>query len=95
MSVHVHQRLPMTSPAIRDQRRRARLMGWATVNLRPQLERCFRFILPHPASDPQARQCFDQGTPPIFPVIAWLAHVVFFLFRPTYVHSPSICAGLI
>jgi hypothetical protein len=93
VSVHVHQRFPMTSPPIGDQRRWTVLMGWATVNLRPQLDRRFRFILPDPASDPQARLRFDQSTPPIVSGIVWVSHVVFFPFRPTYVHSPSICAG--
>jgi hypothetical protein len=93
VSIHFHQGFPMTTPAIRHQGRGAILMGATTFNLRPQLDGGFRFIVSQTPPDPQAGARFDQGTPPIFPVIVWLSRFVFFSFRPTYVHSPSICDG--
>ncbi len=93
VSIDFHQRFSMTAPAIGHQRRGTILMGASLFDLGPHIDRGFGFILSQPPSDPQPGARFDQGTPPIFPFIIGLSLLVFFPFRPTYVHSPSIWAG--
>jgi hypothetical protein len=93
LSIDFDQSFPMAAPAIRHQGRGTVLMGTTPFDLSPQIDGGFRFILSQASSDPQARPRFDQRASPIFPVIAGLSPLVFFPFRPTYVHSPSIWDG--
>ena len=91
--IRFHPGFPVTTPAIRHQRRRTILMGATPLNVRLQIDGGFRFILSQAPSDPQARARFDQGTPPICLSIVNLSHFVFLSLRPTYVASPSIGDG--
>lgn len=50
-TVDVYERLPMTAPSIRQDRRRAVTMCFATFHLRPQFKSRLSFGWPDAASD--------------------------------------------